>query len=66
METRLSIDQAALALGLSRPTVKRRLKSGALRGVQERTASGFKWFVAGGPAWGLRWEPRRVPRWGPT
>jgi hypothetical protein len=42
---RLSIGDAACALGLSRPTVKRRIKSGALPAVQERTPSGFKWFV---------------------
>lgn len=45
MVTRLPVDDAARYLGISRPTVKRRLKSGALKGVQERTPSGFKWFV---------------------
>jgi hypothetical protein len=45
MVTRLSVDDAARYLGISRPTVKRRLKSGSLRGVQERTPSGFKWYV---------------------
>lgn len=45
MVTRLAVDDAARYLGISRPTVKRRLKNGSLRGVQERTPSGFKWYV---------------------
>ena len=32
-------------LGLSVATVKRRLKRGSLRGEQERTPAGFKWYV---------------------
>jgi hypothetical protein len=42
MTTRLAIPEAARVLGVSIPTVKRRLKSGALCGEQEPTPSGFR------------------------
>ena len=42
---RLPVDQAARELSLSVATVKRRLKRGTLRGEQERTPAGFKWYV---------------------
>lgn len=45
MLQRLPVDQAAVSLGLSVATVKRRLKKGTLRGEQEATPSGFKWVV---------------------
>jgi hypothetical protein len=45
MLQRLPVDQAARELGLSVATVKRRLKRGTLRGEQERTPAGFKWYV---------------------
>lgn len=45
MLQRLPVDQAAVTLGLSVATVKRRLKRGTLRGEQESTPSGFKWVV---------------------
>jgi hypothetical protein len=45
MVTRLAIPAAARVLGISIPTVKRRLQSGALSGVQEPTPSGFRWLV---------------------
>ena len=45
MLQRLPVDQAAVALGLSVATVKRRLKRGDLRGEQEPTPSGFRWLV---------------------
>jgi hypothetical protein len=45
MTTRLAIPEAARVLGVSIPTVKRRLKSGALAGEQEPTPSGFRWVV---------------------
>src|SRR5687767_6681600 len=42
---RLSIDDAARVLGISRPTVRRRLRSGGLKGVQVTTPHGRKWLV---------------------
>ena len=63
--TRLSVDDAARHLGLSRPTVKRRLKSGALRGVQEKTPSGFKWFILVDDTARPRESPAGIPRESP-
>jgi excisionase family DNA binding protein len=42
---RLSIDDAARRLGISRPTVRRRLRSGVLKGTQVATPHGRKWLV---------------------
>jgi hypothetical protein len=42
---RVPIPEAARRLGVSIPTVKRRLKRGELAGVQEPTRGGFKWFI---------------------
>ena len=42
---RLPVDAAARHLGLSPQTVKRRLKRGTLRGEQEPTPTGFRWYV---------------------
>lgn len=42
---RLSIDDAARALGVSRPTVRRRLRNGVLKGSQVVTPHGRKWLV---------------------
>jgi hypothetical protein len=42
---RVPIPEAARVLGVSIPTIKRRLKRGELVGVREPTASGFKWLV---------------------
>ena len=42
---RVPIPEAARVLGVSIPTVKRRLKRGELAGERERTPSGFKWLV---------------------
>jgi excisionase family DNA binding protein len=43
--TRLSIDEAARVLGVSRPTIRRRLRSGGLKGSQVTTPHGRKWLV---------------------
>jgi hypothetical protein len=45
MVTRLSVEDAARVLGISQPTIKRRLKRGTLRGDRAPTSSGFKWYV---------------------
>ena len=45
MITRLSIDQAAERLGVSRPTIRRRLRNGELRGERKPTKQGFVWEV---------------------
>jgi hypothetical protein len=45
MLQRLSVEDAARHLGLSQQTVKRRLKKGTLRGEQEPTSTGFRWYV---------------------
>jgi excisionase family DNA binding protein len=42
---RLSIDDTARLLGISRPTVRRRLRSGVLKGTQVATPHGRKWLV---------------------
>jgi hypothetical protein len=41
----VTVPEAAVRLGISPQTVKRRLKSGKLRGRQEATAQGFNWRV---------------------
>jgi len=43
--TRLPIDDAARVLGISRATVRRRLRSGGLKGAQVTTPHGAKWLV---------------------
>jgi excisionase family DNA binding protein len=43
--TRLSIDEAAAALGVSRPTIRRRLRDGVLKGSQVTTPHGLKWYI---------------------
>ena len=41
----VTVPEAAVRLGISPQTVKRRLKSGKLRGRQEATAQGFNWLI---------------------
>jgi hypothetical protein len=41
----VTVLEAAVHLGVSPQTVKRRLKSGKLKGRQEATAQGFTWLV---------------------
>lgn len=41
----VTIAEAAEALGVSRDTIRRRLKSGDLTGEQRSTAQGFTWYV---------------------
>lgn len=53
---RFSIDAAARVLGVSRPTIRRRLRDGVLKGSQVTTPHGRKWYVdlegaAGGSGW---------------
>jgi hypothetical protein len=45
MDTRLTIDQVAARLGVSRPTIRRRLRNGELRGERRPTKQGFVWEV---------------------
>jgi hypothetical protein len=45
MITRCTIDQAAARLGVSRPTIRRRLRNGELRGERKPTKQGFQWEV---------------------
>ncbi len=42
---RFSIDDAARMLGVSRPTIRRRLRDGVLKGTQVTTPHGRKWYV---------------------
>jgi excisionase family DNA binding protein len=42
---RVPIDEAARILGVSRPTIRRRLRSGGLKGTQVSTPHGPKWLV---------------------
>src|SRR5258708_5455640 len=39
------VNDAAVALGVSVATLKRHLKSGKVAGRQEKTPSGFRWYV---------------------
>jgi hypothetical protein len=77
---RVPIPEAVRVLGVSIPTVKRRLKRGELAGERERTASGFKWLVllplggapealppeSPGSPRGESLSPRMIPRRVPT
>lgn len=45
MPERLNIEAAAIRLGLSIHTVRRRLKAGTLGGEQVATRSGYRWVV---------------------
>ncbi len=45
MEGTLSVREAAERLGVSKDTIRRRIKSGDLAAVQEATAQGFEWRV---------------------
>ena len=42
---RVTIAEAALRLGISEPTARRRVRSGELPGTQVRTPQGFRWMV---------------------
>jgi hypothetical protein len=42
---RVTIAEAALRLGISEPTARRRVRSGELPGTQVRTPQGFTWMV---------------------
>lgn len=44
-EERLTLEEASHRLGVSLHTVRRRVRSGSLRGIQEPTQSGFRWLV---------------------
>ena len=60
---RLPIDEAARMLGISRATVRRRLRSGGLKGVQVSTPHGRKWLVdvvihLDSPAVRSQWIPK--------
>ncbi len=46
MESTLSVREAAERLGVSKDTIRRRIKSGDLAAVQEATAQGFEWRIA--------------------
>lgn len=41
----LPVNDAAIALGVSVATLKRRLKAGTVPGRQEKSPSGFRWYV---------------------
>lgn len=45
MEGTLSVREAAERLGVSKDTIRRRIKSGDLAAVQEPTAQGFEWRI---------------------
>jgi hypothetical protein len=42
---RVTIAEAALRLGISEPTARRRVRGGELPGTQVRTPQGFTWMV---------------------
>lgn len=42
---RVSLREAALQLGVSEDTLRRKLKAGDLKGFQEKTPQGFRWSV---------------------
>lgn len=44
-DERLTLEEASHRLGVSLHTVRRRVRSGSLRGIQEPTQSGFRWLV---------------------
>jgi len=41
----VSIPEAAQRLGVSVETIRRRLRNGVVKGRQEKTAQGFRWWV---------------------